>query len=198
METAAFLDEKAHKEELVYLAMTVFRAMVMFGVLPLFGKSQYGYGWKEALVISWGGLRGAVGLALAVAVSGDSLIVDCDGLEGERRLADEGTSSSSSTDGFLCSMPGGERFKQVVLFHCSMTVMLTLLINAPTTGPILKIQPAEPLLKAAWTTGQISPIHPPYHAVQDLLIYFIPLIGLREASDILAPLQIPLAAVHIA
>ena len=53
----------------VYAAMTLYRGLIMFGVIPLFSRSQYGYTWRDALVITWGGLRGAVGLALAVAVS---------------------------------------------------------------------------------------------------------------------------------
>eukprot|EP00965_Chrysotila_dentata_P261758 6214359-Pleurochrysis_carterae.AAC.6 len=40
-------------------------------------RPQYGYDWREALVSTWGGLRGAVSLALSVALSLDEQIVDC-------------------------------------------------------------------------------------------------------------------------
>eukprot|EP00966_Prymnesium_polylepis_P230202 5326552-Prymnesium_polylepis.1 len=52
---------------LMWVLMSAYRALVMFGVIPLFRSSMYGYDWRDALVLSWGGLRGAVGLGLAVA-----------------------------------------------------------------------------------------------------------------------------------
>jgi len=103
--------------------MAVYRAVVMFGVIPLFRHQQYGYSWKDALVISWGGLRGAVGLALAVAVYGDDQVLNSSGMFG----------GSTSAECFQ-----GKRFQQVVLLHVSMTVALTLMVNAPTSGIILR------------------------------------------------------------
>jgi NhaP-type Na+/H+ or K+/H+ antiporter len=142
--------------------MTVYRALVMFGVLPLFSKSQYGYTWRDALVITcvvtldpaprrpgsapllyplnphhrWGGLRGAVGLALAVAVARNDAIVDCNKVD-----AGSSGSSGSSSDGGAepaCSFAGSDDFRQIVLFHTCLTVALTLLVNAPTTGALLR------------------------------------------------------------
>ena len=102
-----------------YLCMTIYRSIVMFGVIPLFRRGHYGYDWRDALTISWGGLRGAVGLALAVSVFGDTKLTDETGMFGDRSSA--------------------MHFRQVVLVHCSLTVLLTLLINAPSSGPILKL-----------------------------------------------------------
>ena len=118
---------------LSYAAMTAIRGIVMFGVIPMFRVSQYGYDWRDALVITWGGLRGAVGLALAVAVYEDGGIVDCDDAAGS-----SGSSSGSDDASSSCSFAGAARFKQVVLFHVCLTVVMTLLVNAPTSGPILK------------------------------------------------------------
>ena len=121
---------------LSYLAMTAIRGMVMFGVIPMFRGSQYGYDWRDALVITWGGLRGAVGLALAVAVQHDAGIVDCNDVGS---AGSSGSSSGSRSSGDVsCSFAGAARFKQVVLFHVCLTVVMTLLVNAPTSGPILK------------------------------------------------------------
>jgi len=106
-----------------WAAMTVFRAIVMFGVIPIFKSGHYGYDWRDALVITWGGLRGAVGLALAVAVFGDTTLPE---LNASQNIALFGTRSNSV------------HFQQVVLLHVSMTVLLTLLVNAPTSAPILK------------------------------------------------------------
>ena len=100
-----------------YLSMTVFRGVVMFGVMPLFRRGHYGYDWRDALVITWGGLRGAVGLALAVSVFADAEI-------------DHGGMFGSAAD--------AHHFRLVVLVHCSLTVLLTLLINAPSSGLLLE------------------------------------------------------------
>eukprot|EP00325_Prymnesiales_sp_UTEX-LB-985_P033684 CAMPEP_0174733314 /NCGR_PEP_ID=MMETSP1094-20130205/61062_1 /TAXON_ID=156173 /ORGANISM="Chrysochromulina brevifilum, Strain UTEX LB 985" /LENGTH=682 /DNA_ID=CAMNT_0015935955 /DNA_START=67 /DNA_END=2112 /DNA_ORIENTATION=+ len=100
-----------------YVLTTVLRGCVMFGLMPYFRRGPYGYDWRDALVITWGGLRGAVGLALAVSVFKDASI-------------DEG--------GLFATAADGSHFRQVVLVHCSIEVLLTLLINAPSSGVILK------------------------------------------------------------
>jgi len=113
----------------MYAMMTLFRAAVMFGAIPLFCHGHYGYSWREAIVISWGGLRGAVGLALAMAIYNDGAI------------------TSPAARFMFGDSPGdrvppaaaGIHFQQVVLLHVSMTVVLTLLVNAPSSGVILKM-----------------------------------------------------------
>ena len=54
---------------LVYVGATVVRFLLFALTFPLFRKMHYGWSWKEALIAAWGGLRGAVGLALALDVS---------------------------------------------------------------------------------------------------------------------------------
>jgi sodium/hydrogen exchanger 10/11 len=51
-----------------YCVCTVVRGTLMFGSLPLFKRMRYGFSWQEALVCTWGGLRGAIGLALGLVV----------------------------------------------------------------------------------------------------------------------------------
>ena len=41
--------------------------IVMF--FPWLRKSGYGLNWKETIILSWGGLRGAIGLALSLMLA---------------------------------------------------------------------------------------------------------------------------------
>ena len=42
--------------------------MVIGGLMPILTHIGYTIDWKQVTVITWGGLRGAVGLALALVV----------------------------------------------------------------------------------------------------------------------------------
>ena len=44
------------------------------GFFPLLSRIGYGLSWQSALVIVWGGLRGAVGLSLALIIYQDPLL----------------------------------------------------------------------------------------------------------------------------
>ena len=101
---------------LSYFLMTIYRAIVMFGVIPIFRRGHYSYTWREALVITWGGLRGAVGLALAISVFLDDSLPD-----------------------YAIGTGTAAHYRQIVLIHTSLTVTLTLLINAPSSAPILRV-----------------------------------------------------------
>lgn len=57
---------------LLYLVLQVIRLLILFALLPILSRMGYGMTWKDALVAVWGGLRGAVGLALALIVQLDS------------------------------------------------------------------------------------------------------------------------------
>lgn len=57
---------------LLYIALQIIRLITVFSLLPLLDKMGYGMTWKDALVAVWGGLRGAVGLALALIVELDT------------------------------------------------------------------------------------------------------------------------------
>ena len=47
----------------------VSRFIVIGGLTPLLMHIGYSIDWKQIIVITWGGLRGAVGLALALVVA---------------------------------------------------------------------------------------------------------------------------------
>ncbi|KAJ4915789.1 Sodium/hydrogen exchanger 8 [Raphanus sativus] len=95
---------------LLYLHVQLSRC-VMVGVLyPLLRRFGYGLDWKESIILTWSGLRGAVSLSLALSVkqsSGNSYI-------------------SSET---------GTRF----LFFTGGIVFLTLVVNGSTTQFLLHL-----------------------------------------------------------
>ncbi|KAL9955551.1 hypothetical protein ACROYT_G036889 [Oculina patagonica] len=51
-----------------YFGITVIRGLVMMTFSPILMRIGYGLSWQSAVVAAWGGLRGAVGLALALQV----------------------------------------------------------------------------------------------------------------------------------
>ena len=53
---------------LVYIGIHLVRAINMGTFYPLMKKSGYGLPGKDAIVVWWGALRGAIGLALALVV----------------------------------------------------------------------------------------------------------------------------------
>ncbi|KAK3101953.1 hypothetical protein FSP39_007588 [Pinctada imbricata] len=53
----------------LYFGIFVIRGVVIFVLSPILRKTGYGLSWKEGIVMTWGGLRGAVGLALALQVA---------------------------------------------------------------------------------------------------------------------------------
>ncbi len=61
---------------LVYLAIHVVRAINMGVFYPLMKKAGYGLPSKDAIVVWWGALRGAIGLALALVVYSEHLRYD--------------------------------------------------------------------------------------------------------------------------
>ncbi|XP_054707117.1 sodium/hydrogen exchanger 10-like [Uloborus diversus] len=49
-----------------YFALTLIRGLMVALFYPVLKKSGYGLNWKESIVLTWGGLRGAIGLALSL------------------------------------------------------------------------------------------------------------------------------------
>ena len=52
----------------VYLLVVAIRLVVICLLYPILKRTGYGINWRTALVMLWGGLRGAVGLALALGL----------------------------------------------------------------------------------------------------------------------------------
>lgn len=59
------------KMVMLYLGITLGRLCMIFFFYPILRKSGYGLNWREALVLCYGGLRGAISLALALAIPGN-------------------------------------------------------------------------------------------------------------------------------
>lgn len=49
---------------------------MVFILYPLLKRTGYGLNWKEGIVLSWGGLRGAIGLALSLTLASNPHIPD--------------------------------------------------------------------------------------------------------------------------
>ncbi|XP_067045427.1 sperm-specific sodium:proton exchanger-like [Acropora muricata] len=58
-----------------YFGITVIRGLVMMAFSPILMRIGYGLSWQNAVVTAWGGLRGAVGLALALQVYIDQPLI---------------------------------------------------------------------------------------------------------------------------
>ncbi|KAK3283476.1 hypothetical protein CYMTET_8826 [Cymbomonas tetramitiformis] len=99
---------------LLYLLLTVIRGLIMVVLFPVMRRLGYGLNWKEAAVMTWGGLRGAVGLALAIMVYNTDEVDE----HGEQYISDS--------------------VKKYVLFHVSGIALWTLLINGTTCSLLIR------------------------------------------------------------
>lgn len=98
---------------LLYLLMTVVRFTVTFTFYPILRKIGLKSNWKEMFFLCFGGLRGAVGIALAISLDAE---VTQDTLPGDPRRAF--TSQ-------LFGLTGG-------------VALMTLVINGTLAGPLLR------------------------------------------------------------
>lgn len=97
---------------LLYVLMTVIRAFLIAVFYPVFSSIGLKSSWQEAVFMSYGGLRGAVGISLAIALDDEVF----------RNTKDEEFRDNSTK---LFGMVGGIAF-------------LTLFINGSTAGMFLK------------------------------------------------------------
>ena len=96
---------------MLYIFAIPIRYFVIGLFYPLLQRMGYGLSWQGAVVAGWGGLRGAVGLALALV------------------MKTEMGQSKTRVD-----YNNGVR----VIVFVATTAILTLLVNAPTTGPLVR------------------------------------------------------------
>ncbi|KAG7654305.1 Cation/H+ exchanger [Arabidopsis suecica] len=101
---------------LLYLYVQLSRCVVVGVLYPLLCRSGYGLDWKESIILTWSGLRGAVSLSLALSVK------------------------QSSGNSYLSS-DTGTRF----LFLTGGIVFLTLVVNGSTTQLLLHLLRMETL-----------------------------------------------------
>lgn len=58
----------------LYIGLTIIRGLAIALLSPLLSRLGYGISWGKGIVITWGGLRGAVGLSLALVVEHDPIL----------------------------------------------------------------------------------------------------------------------------
>ena len=91
-----------------YVTCVLFRFVCIFLFLPLLQTMGWGLSVANAIICSFGGLRAGVGIALALQMSSD-----------------------------LTSM-GMDRTGKLVLLHVAGVVLLTMVVNAPLSPPLLR------------------------------------------------------------
>ncbi|CAE8590570.1 unnamed protein product [Polarella glacialis] len=99
----------------LYVLMNLIRLIVVFSFYPLLVRMGYGVTWQECIMMVWGGLRGAVGLAMAVEVA--TVTVDHQG-------------NALDNDTMLR--------RKYIMLQVGVFTTMTLVINAPTTGWITR------------------------------------------------------------
>ncbi len=106
---------------LIYLGIHVIRAFVIFIFYPIMKRIGYGINRKEATVLWWGGLRGVIGLAMALIVV-------------EYNMTDSELQYLAGTLGvdFNANPLFFDKIKEQFLFITAGIVLLTSLINATT------------------------------------------------------------------
>ncbi|KAL6505913.1 Son of sevenless 1 [Orobanche hederae] len=94
---------------LLYVLVQVARVVVVGVLFPFLQYFGYGLDWKEAIILVWSGLRGAVALSLSLSV---------------KRSSDRSSYISSDTGSLFVFLTGG-------------IVFLTLIVNGSTTQLLL-------------------------------------------------------------
>ncbi|XP_077965661.1 sperm-specific sodium:proton exchanger-like isoform X2 [Styela clava] len=142
----------------IYVGITIIRAISIFSFFPLMTRLGIELNWRHVLVMTWGGLRGAVGLALAIYLNSyvnilappidvstfnltqfDNVSPNITMLAAE--LESTGRVSDLIEPQTLSIMTEDEvdfqKVFQKILLHTGGIVLLTLLINASTIEAFL-------------------------------------------------------------
>lgn len=101
----------------IYIFLICLRFALMFASRPILKLLSYDRSpvtWQEAVVMSWGGLRGAVGLAMAISVNLERAPHKCTG-----------------------DLAINQKDAECLLFYVSGVALLTMLINAVTAPKIV-------------------------------------------------------------
>lgn len=93
----------------LYVSLNVIRLLMIFMATPILSRVGYGLSWQNTLVMTWGGLRGAIGICLALQVFQDK------------------------------STCHKENVGPKILVQTAGIVLLTLLLNGSTTKGVLQM-----------------------------------------------------------
>ena len=106
---------------LLYVIVQTIRFFLVFAFYPILSRIGLKSNWREAIFLSFGGLRGAVGIALALSLDNEvalALSLDSHATDDEKNMTRALTSK-------LFGMVGG-------------IALLTLVINGIFSGPLLR------------------------------------------------------------
>jgi NhaP-type Na+/H+ or K+/H+ antiporter len=129
---------------ILYLIIHVARGASMLVLQPCLNKgvckgkySKYDFNWRHSVVMWWGGLRGAVGLALGLIVAHDPLWGSLD----QNYCAQHGCCGDGTPGSGACWQRHKYfqgQFNEIFLFHVGGIVLMTIVINGISTGTIVK------------------------------------------------------------
>ena len=146
---------------IIYLFAIVIRFFLVFTFYPLTSRIGIGQSWREAFFMSYGGLRGAVGIALALSIYEE--VIEVTGQEG---YPEEKKREFDDQASLVFMLAGGIAF-------------LTLVLNGPTAGPLLK------------KLGLVTPTHSrdmlvlnyEKHMKQNTLVEYLRILSDRRFGD---------------
>ncbi|KAL7512439.1 hypothetical protein ACHAXN_009383 [Cyclotella atomus] len=105
---------------ILYVSVNIIRCILVLVLFPITSNLGIGQSWREAIFMSWGGLRGAVGIALALLISAETI------------------NYSAAANVPLEQMQQYQQYVDKLFGMVGGTAFLTLVINAPTCAPLLK------------------------------------------------------------
>mmetsp|Transcript_21394 Transcript_21394/g.32963 ORF Transcript_21394/g.32963 Transcript_21394/m.32963 type:complete len:604 (+) Transcript_21394:235-2046(+) len=139
----------------LYLFANIIRFFLIFTFYPLNRRIGLGTNWREAVFTSWGGLRGAVGITLALAL--DNFVSDNEDASNEDLIL--------TTKMF--GMVGG-------------IALMTLVINGTTSGPLLtklglgdSTESRRRIVKSAEEAARRRVLDDFLHLMTDKRFYFV-------------------------
>ncbi|XP_078490642.1 sperm-specific sodium:proton exchanger-like [Ciona intestinalis] len=147
MEEITFLD--VGHLLILYIGTTIIRAVSIFCFFPAMQRLGIDLNWRHVLVMTWGGLRGAVGLTLAIYLNSYIGALQPYGTsfgsvnhEHHKRSIDDDHHDDGHDDGLDDLDPTKDvefdKIFQKILMHTGGIVFLTLFINASTIEAVLK------------------------------------------------------------
>ena len=140
---------------ILYVAVIIIRFVLMISCYPLTSRIGVGQSIHEMIFQSWGGLRGAVGIALALLLKKEVL-----GYSEDENLSEEMRVQYQQTVQKLFGMIGGITF-------------LSLVVAGPTSGPLLRVLG---LVKPSKARSSVIGKHKK-HLVKHILAEFVNLIS---------------------
>ena len=113
------------KTILIYPIILAARAIAIALLFPLLRRLGTGYTWQEGVIAWWGGLRGAVSLALAMAVHQTQY----------SHLVWGGQGSATETGGYLQCRDAPD----AILYMTTVAVALTVIVNGTLMSQLMRL-----------------------------------------------------------